>query len=873
LTADETMFRVAFEEARLGMAVISTEGCFVSVNKSFCRMLGYAQNELESLSYLEITHQDDQNEVRNRFRQLLSDRVAEKTGKSRHRYVHKTGRSVWGDATTVLVRDNGSRPLYFVAYISEIGESEKDLGDSKPRGNERDEGFRLVVEQAPYGVSVADQEGKVIFANPAIARILGEEDPDNLTGRPLLDFVSPNCRMKVMTRVRQVLEEGKAYPLSDQRILRPDGSEVDVEVTAIPFTYRGRPAIQGVFNDITQRKCFERDLRRSKETIEALLNASTDLVFLLDTDGAFLAVNQALAARLGQTTERLLGTVAFSHLPRETANARLRYFTEVLRTGKGIRFEDQREGRVFDNSMCPVVSDDGKVEAVAIFVRDITENRLAEQLLNLEKQKFQAIAEYGPFGMGLVTENGKCIYINQRFTEILGYELQDIPDEDHWFRAAYPDPDLRNRVYEDWRQDLLAFKPGQEIARTYPVTCKNGSEKTIHFRAVGLGNGDHIISLEDITDRVEAERVLMESERRYRRLFEDSPISLWEEDFSAVKAHLELLRYSGVTDFRQYFEQNPNAVLECAKMVKVLDVNQATLDIYEAGSKEELLEGLAGIFVKESLGVFKEELTKIAEGITEFEAESIDVSLQGNLKHVFVRILVAPGFETNLSKVIVSVVDISDRKQAEESLKNSLREKELLLSEIHHRVKNNLQIISSLLRLQSRHISDPEYQRIFMESQDRVQSMALIHEDLYESRDLGNVDFQGYVSKLMSHLFLSYGVDQSRVRYKVEVAAGSIGIDCAVPCGLLVNELVSNSLKHAFPGEGRGEIGVALSSNHEGLFDLVVWDNGIGLPPGLHFKNTPTLGLRLVSTLVRQLRGKMELAHGPGTKFIISFHA
>lgn len=872
MIADQTMFRVAFEAASLGMAVISTEGCFVSVNKSFCRMLGYARNELESLSYFEITHQGDQEEVRNRFRQLLSQGVAD-TDRNRHRYVHKAGHSIWGDATMVLVRDTESRPLYFVAYVSEIEESERDPEDSEPLGKPGDEGFRLVVEHAPYGVSVADHEGKVIFANPAIARILGEKDHENLTGRPILDFVSPNCRMKVMTRVRQVLEEGKAYPLSDQRILRPDGSEVYVEVTAIPFTYRGKPAIQGVFNDITQRKRFERDLRRSKETIEALLNASTDLFFLLDTDGAFLAVNQALAARLRQPAERLLGTFAFSHLPGDIANARLRYFTEVLRTAKGIRFEDQREGRVFDNSMCPVVSDDGKVEAVAIFVRDITESRLAEQLLNLEKQKFQAIAEYGPLGMGLVAENGECIYINQRFTEILGYELQDIPDGDHWFRSAYPDPDLRNRVYEDWTQDLLASEPGQEITRTYPVTCKNGSEKTIHFRAVGLDNGDHIISLEDITDRVEAERVLMESERRYRRLFEDSPISLWEEDFSAVKAHLELLANSGVTDFRQYFDQHPNEVMECAKMVRVLDVNQATLDIYEAGSKEELLQGFAGIFAKETLDIFKEELIKIAEGNTEFEAESINVSLKGNLKHVFVRILVAPGFETSLSKVIVSVVDITDRKQAEESLKNSLREKELLLSEIHHRVKNNLQIISSLLRLQSRHISDPEYQRIFMEGQNRVQSMALIHEGLYESRDLGNVDFQGYIGKLMNHLFLSYGVDRSRVQCKVEVAAGSIGIDSAVPCGLLVNELVSNSLKHAFPGEGRGEIGVALSSNHEGHFDLVVRDNGIGLPPGLRFSNTPTLGLRLVTTLVTQLRGKIELANGPGTKFTISFHA
>ena len=130
MTADETIFRVAFEEADLGMMAISTEGCFVSVNKAFCRMLGYARSELESLSYLDITHQDDRNEAWKSFCQLLSDGVAD-TGKSRRRYVHKTGHYVWGDSTKALVRDSESRPLCFMAYVSEIGESERGLRRSK----------------------------------------------------------------------------------------------------------------------------------------------------------------------------------------------------------------------------------------------------------------------------------------------------------------------------------------------------------------------------------------------------------------------------------------------------------------------------------------------------------------------------------------------------------------------------------------------------------------------------------------------------------------------------------------------------------------------------------------------------------------------
>ncbi len=390
---------------------------------------------------------------------------------------------------------------------------------------------------------------------------------------------------------------------------------------------------------------------------------------------------------------------------------------------------------------------------------------------------------------------------------------------------------------------------------------------------MALDSGDCIISLEDITDRVAAERVLKESERRYRCLFEDSPISLWEEDFSTVKTYLETLRDSGVTDFREYFEKNPDAVKECAGMVKVLDVNQATLDLYEAESKDVWRQDLSKVFVEQSLEDFKEGLVGIAQGNTELMFESVNVSLKGNLKHVSIRIIVAPGFEKDFSKVIVAVLDITDRKNAEEKLKSSLREKELLLSEIHHRVKNNLQIISSLLRLQSRSISDPDYRRIFMESQDRVQSMALMHEGLCESRDLGDVDFRGYVNKLVNNLFLSYGIDKSRVGFRSEIASVSIGIDSAVPCGLIINELVSNSLKHAFPGHGTGEIGMALKSKAAEYFELVVWDNGIGIGKDFNLEKTRTLGLRLVTTLVRQLRGKITLDDGPGTRLVISFLA
>ncbi len=171
------------------------------------------------------------------------------------------------------------------------------------------------------------------------------------------------------------------------------------------------------------------------------------------------------------------------------------------------------------------------------------------------------------------------------------------------------------------------------------------------------------------TERRWAEEALKQSEARYRSLFEDSPISLWEEDFSAIKTYLDSLRASGVKDFRAHFEHHPEAVVHCAAMVKVVDVNQTTLEMYKASSKEELQNGATAVFSEESYKPFREELIYIAEGKTRLEIETIHQTLRGDKKHVALRWCVAPGYEQTLSKVLVSIIDITERKQAEEDIR------------------------------------------------------------------------------------------------------------------------------------------------------------------------------------------------------------
>ncbi len=234
------------------------------------------------------------------------------------------------------------------------------------------------------------------------------------------------------------------------------------------------------------------------------------------------------------------------------------------------------------------------------------------------------------------------------------------------------------------------------------------------------------------------------------------------------------------------------------------------------------------------------------------------------------------------------MVDL-DRHRSE--LDASLQEKEVLLREIHHRVKNNMQIITSLLKLQSRYVQEKQYKEIFQESERRIKAMAMVHERLYRSQNLADIPFKDYVRSLATGLFKSYGITYNEISLKVSIDDISLEVDSAIPCGLIINELLSNSLKHAFPDGQKGEVEVSMKKILDGeaqdadqkakpatrnpqpeIIELVVRDNGVGYPKGLDFRKTQSLGLQLVITLVEsQLEGNIELGRSGGTEFKIRF--
>jgi PAS domain S-box-containing protein len=297
-----------------------------------------------------------------------------------------------------------------------------------------------------------------------------------------------------------------------------------------------------------------------------------------------------------------------------------------------------------------------------------------------------------------------------------------------------------------------------------------------------------------------------------------------------------------------------------------LDVNRKVCELLE-GTREQVL-GLAASDVWTNLEA-REAMKKalLEEGVAEVEAQV--TTLRGNVKTLRGTFILhrEAGF------VEGTVVDVTARHLAEERLRASLREKEVLLREIHHRVKNNLQIVSSLLYLQSTRIEDARLRDVLRDSQNRVMSMALLHQQLYESYDLSEIPFASYVTDLARTLYHAHGVSTDRVGLVVRGADVVLTLDVAVPCGLVLNELLSNALKHAYPGDVRGTISVEIERDGDG-YRMRVSDDGVGLPEDFVERAKTSLGTKLVERLVAQLGGTLSrTTSSAGTSFEVRFPA
>jgi PAS domain S-box-containing protein len=749
-----------------------------------------------------------------------------------------------------------------VEYHNSKGDIKKmdDKDNIKKKGQESIEDelrnsearYRTLYDNSPASITLVDMNGIIIDCNFATEKLIGYSK-EEIIGKPFEQLLTLNIEDLPKLRERfGMLLQGEAGTPYELEIIRKDDQIRWIRVlNSLLFKNSDIVGIQVISEDITDEKKAQEAVRESEEMFRSAFDYATIGRAMVEPTGKFIDVNTSFCQTIGYNGEELLKktwmeithpddlkeSAEYVRQLMEGERSSMRYIHRLIHKNGHIVWVDLNVVLIRDRSGNPLymVGD----------IVDITEHKKAEEALINSEEKYRSLVEEINEVIFSVNDKGIITYMSPAVETLTGYPTSEIIGQP-FFKFIYKE-DI-DRAKEGFIQTLS----GQVHPNEYRGIRKSGEIFWIQSFSKPIIENKKVMGargvLTDITDRKVARQALLESEQKHRTLFETMTQGVVYQDvdgniISANPAAEEIL---GLT---------------VEQMMGRSSMDHQWKSIREDGS--DFPGDTHPSMVALRIG---EEVRNVVMGIFHPDKE----------RHVWININAVPQFKPQESKpyqVYTTFEDITERIETEENIKESLHEKELLLKEIHHRVKNNLQVISSMLSLQSMHIMDDDLKAMFRESQGRVQTMAIVHEKMYQSPDLSKIGFADYLKDLTHELFASYGVDSSQITSDVNVADIKLGVDVAIPCGLIVNELISNSLKHAFPNGEKGEIKVHLIKDSEDKFNLVVGDNGVGFPKGIDFKQMESLGLRLVNTLVDQLKGTIELENEGGTKFKIEFTA
>ena len=446
----------------------------------------------------------------------------------------------------------------------------------------------------------------------------------------------------------------------------------------------------------------------------------------------------------------------------------------------------------------------------------------------------QGFLDAAPDALVVVNQSGTIVLANASTERLFGYTLQErvgkpiellVPDRLHEAHAGY-----RNHYLQDPQRHSMG------VGRELSGRRKDGSEFSVEISLAPLETeaGKLVISIiRDTTLRRQAE-----------------------------------------AKFRRLLESAPDGIIVVDREGRIVIVNQKAEQLFDY-SRDELLGKPIEVLIPDRLEALHEEHR--ASFFATPEARPVGVAgvvLTGRRRdgsEFPMEISFSPMQSEQGVLVSAAIRDISERQRMEDQLRASLREKEILLKEVHHRVKNNLQVVSSMLNMQMHLVKDPSALELFKESQSRVRSIALFHEKLYQSTDLARADVSEYLKAVITGVFATYGVTQERIQLSFRVEQLPLSIDAAISCGLIVNELVSNALKHAFPPGRTGTVSIHLRADGPRHAILEVSNDGVEFPSDVSLDSPKTLGLKLVSIFTEQLRGTLHMHRSHSTRFVIRF--
>lgn len=590
-------------------------------------------------------------------------------------------------------------------------------------------------------------------------------------------------------------------------------------------------------------------------------------IYRTRVDGEMLDCNQAMAEILGyDSRSELVG--ANVEILYNNINDRKSHL-ELLRKNKFIKNRKlslrKKDGSVIWVSISTSEIENPrtkKIEYLEGTVIDITELIETQEKLIASEENYRKMLDESPYGI-LIHKHGEIKYFNKRAEEILGLELQ-----------------MKRNIEKVIPKKLLKLENEYSglIDHFDRVEVKS-NDKTIfldvYLKKVFYDNDNFLeLSFVDIKDRIE-----LEEEKIKTSVFKQLNSKLKAEIKEKEKVE-EALKSTLKTNKEQsakleaIFENSSHVIWTMDRDYRLTSFNTNLSKFYDL--VYNLNPSLSDKPFHDYKAIPRNEKKKwISANDRVFDGESINFITEnkyGDENKIFMNVFLNPIFDDKNQIMEVSGIahNISDKVLAEAKLTESLREKEVLIKEIHHRVKNNLQVISSIFNLQSAFTNEERIKEVLRESQNRIKSMAYIHESLYKTSNLGQIDFEQYVKELAKNLILSYAIDDRPVSLLTETESVHLDLDIAIPCGLIVNELISNSLKHAFVGRKQGIIAITLKNNQDKV-RLRLSDDGVGIKSKIFDEEIGSLGIQLVQTLSEQIKGVISVDNSLGTSVEICF--
>jgi len=865
----EEKYRLAAEQTGQLVYDYETESDLIDWAGAIPQLTGYTPEEFRQVNlkgWIEHVHPEDRERVWKVHEKCMKD-----GGKyfEEYKFRRKDGSYFYAEDSGMYLLDNLNRVYRIVGVIKDITER-KLSREVLERSEER---FRIIAEQTGQLVYDYDVENGHSSWAGAIEELTGYsfEEFQGFTPEVWVQHVHPDDRDKAVKTHEECIKNGGKY-FEEYRFRRKDGRYICVEDGGIYLKARDRGIyrVLGVIKDITERKLAHAELKNSESRYRLIAEMTKMLLYYdnyredrIDWAGAIPQITGYSNEEFQKVrTDGWMNMIHPEDLPR-VRDAHEYCMQHGGEFHQNYRFR-RKNGTYFyvEDEGVYLKDENGCVYMTAGVIKDITEKRSAREKLQESEERFRIAAEQTGQIVFEHDHGDRNIKWAGAIQDVTGYTVEEFIKFDYSAWADHIHPEDRERALNELR---ACHGNENKFRIEYRFRKKDGNYIHVEDSGVYLRNEDGSIIkslgvMKDITGIKLASEKLKESEARYVSFM---------KNFRGIAFQMGL-------DFAPI----------------LVDGNVEEITGYR---KEDLISGIIDwyqlVYPDDREKLFENRKKLVEDPLLFIEHDYRIVHKNGSIRwvhEIFQNISDSMGKKRILQG---AVYDISRQKEAEESL---AKVEELRKKEIHHRIKNNLQVISSLLELQAEKFKDMDVLEAFRESQNRVATMAIIHEELYRSRNNDTLDFSAYLQKLTDELFHSYIVRKGDVDMQLDIEEIFLGMDTAVPLGIIINELVSNSLKHAFPAGRRGNICIKLSrtegnagnksisniTNNIGSkssvekniqYTLVVSDNGLGFPENIDFRSTDSLGLQLVNILVEQLEGTIELENGSGTTFKIWF--